>query len=96
MSLLGIEYDNLGFGRNVLDNPTSSVVYSTDGMLCARDSSYLCLIDPRSNFRKIYNIRENYKELASGDSCLILDTLLRRRFAAYEYLVSHKKTTLVK
>jgi phosphoglycerol transferase MdoB-like AlkP superfamily enzyme len=100
LSLLGIEYDNVGFGRNVLNNPTSSVVYSTDGILCARDSSYLCLIDPRSEFRKIYDIRENYKELVSvdiaGDPCLTLDTLLRRRFAAYEYLVSQKKTTLVK
>ncbi len=97
MSLLGVEYDNLGFGRNVLNNPSSTVVYSTDNMLCARDSSYLCLIDPRSDFRKIYDIRENYKELASvnegGDPCLTLDSLLRRRFAAYEYLVSQKKTT---
>lgn len=97
MSLLGVEYDNLGFGRNVLNNPSSTVVYSTDNMLCARDSSYLCLIDPRSDFRKIYDIRENYKELSSvnagGDPCLTLDSLLRRRFAAYEYLVSQKKTT---
>lgn len=95
MSLLGIEYDNLGFGRNVLDNPTSSVVYSTDGMLCARDSSYLYLTDPRTNMIKSYDIREKYKEVAK-DSCLYLDSLLRRRFAAYEYLISHKKTTLVK
>ncbi len=95
MSLLGIEYDNVGFGCDVLNNTSSEVFYSTDDILCARDSSYLYLTDPRTNMIKSYDIREKYKEVAK-DSCLYLDSLLRRRFAAYEYLVSHKKTTLVK
>ena len=94
-SLLGIEYDNVGFGCDVLNNTSSEVFYSTDDILCARDSSYLYLTDPRTNMIKSYDIREKYKEVAK-DSCLYLDSLLRRRFAAYEYLVSHKKTTLVK
>lgn len=94
-SLLGMEYDNVGFGCDVLNKTSSAVCYSTDDILCARDSSCLYLTDPRSNMVKAYDIRERYKEVAT-DSCLYLDSLLRRRFAAYEYLVSHKKTTLEK
>lgn len=93
LSLLGFEYDNVGFGRNVLKSPSSTVLYSTDDILCARDSSYLYLVEPRTDFVKAYDI--NYKEVAR-DSCLYLDTMLRRRFAAYEYLVSQKKTMLEK
>ncbi len=102
MPLLGVEYDNLGFGRNVVDplqcvdtlhcNLSPVVCYSTDNILCARDSSYLYLIDPRTDIHKAYDIRDKYKEVAS-DSCQYLYSLLRRRFAAYEYLVSQKKTT---
>lgn len=95
MFLLGVEYDNIGFGCNVLKNPSPAVCYSTDNMLCARDSSYLYLVDPRTDFIKAYDVREKYKEVAI-DTCQYLDSLLRRRFAAYEYLVSQKKTTLVK
>ncbi len=94
-SLLGMEYDNVGFGCDVLNKTSSAVCYSTDDILCARDSSCLYLTDPRSNMVKAYDIRERYKEVAT-DSCQYLDSLLRRRFAAYEYLVSHKKTTLEK
>lgn len=95
LSLLGVEYDNLGFGNNVLDKAPSTVSYSTDDMLCSRDSSYLYLVDPRSGISKAYDIRDKYIEV-SKDSCQYLDSLLRRRFAAYEYLVSQKKTTLLK
>ncbi|MBP5704460.1 MAG: hypothetical protein J6X12_07150, partial [Paludibacteraceae bacterium] len=94
-SLLGIEYDNVGFGRDVLNGVSSTVCYSTDDILCARDSSYLCLLDPRTEFTKAYDIRNKYREVTK-DSCQYLDSILRRRFAAYEYLVSQKKTTLVK
>lgn len=95
LSLLGFEYDNVGFGRNVLSNPSWTVLYSTDDILCARDSSCLYLLDPRSDLIKAYNIRRGYKEV-DRDSCQYLESLLRRRFASYEYIVSHKKTTLVK
>ncbi len=94
LSLLGFEYDNVGFGCNVLRDSMSNVVYTTDNMLCARDSSHLYLVDPRSDAVKAYNIQDKYREVAI-DSCRSLDSLLRQRFAAYEYLVSQKKTTLV-
>lgn len=95
LSLLGVEYNSVGFERNVFNNPSPSVLYSTDNILCARDSSCLYLVDPRSDMTKAYNIKERYKEVAA-DSCRYLDSLLRQRFAAYEYLVMQKKTTLVR
>lgn len=90
LSLMGIEHDEFGFGKNLFMRH-STVVYSTDHMLCARDSAYLHIVDPRSDLEKSYDIRGKYTEVAN-DSCLYLDSLLRRRFAACEYLVLHKKT----
>ncbi len=56
MGLLGCDYDYIGFGKDLLKEKRSEIVFSADNMLCALDSSCLYLYSPNSNDEHAYKM----------------------------------------
>lgn len=56
MGLIGCDYDYQGFGKNLLNEKRSEIVFSADNMLCALDSSHLYLYSPNSGDEHVYRM----------------------------------------
>ncbi len=93
LGLLNISYTQNNFGKDVLKDKRSSIVYTADNMIAARDSSHLYFYSPESQQEFFYEVHKDGVKKTTDN--LVFQKLKQECFATLqstEHLVEQQMT----